>query len=146
MARTIFSAFWLLCLLIGPRVAVCDSVYTPRPGTTERAQIVRALRVAVAPDLGATVGPVKFVISRLSVQGDWAFLAATPQQLNGRPFDYGGTKYEAMIEDGTFDDWLCALLRRQQGRWDVIAFEIGATDVPYAGWSEQYHAPPKIFP
>lgn len=50
-----------------------------------------------------------------------------------------------MIRDGVFDDWLCALLRRREGRWQAVVVEIGATDVPRVGWSEQYEAPRDIF-
>jgi hypothetical protein len=143
MAKNVTAALSLVCLLIAPSLAVGGDVYTPRPGTSERSQIISAARATIARELNE---PFELLVSRLSVQGDWAFVAATPQQPNGRPYDYTGTRYQAMIEEGAFDDWLCALLRRGEGRWDVVALEIGATDVPYAGWSEQYQAPSAIFP
>lgn len=142
MAKTVAGAL-LVWLLIAPSLAIGGDVYTPKPGTGERSQIIGAVRAAVARELNE---PFKLLVRRLNVQGDWAFLTATPQQPNARPYDYTGTRYQAMIEDGTFDDWLCALLRRRQGRWDVVALEIGATDVPYAGWRERYQAPAAIFP
>ena len=59
--------------------------------------------------------------------------------------DYRGTRYEELQRDGVFDDWVCALLRREGGRWRVVAHSIGATDVVYATWPEDYHAPRAIF-
>jgi hypothetical protein len=58
---------------------------------------------------------------------------------------YRGTVYQAAIDAGAFDDGIVALLRKRGGKWQVVRFVIGATDVPYAEWDKEYHAPPAIF-
>jgi hypothetical protein len=117
-------------------------VVTPAPGSAERTAILEAVRAEIAADLPR---PVVFRVHRLGVAGGWAFLAATPQQPDGRPYDYRGTRYQAEIDDGLFDDNLFALLQRAHGRWRVRARIIGATDVPFEDWSEEYGAPAAIF-
>lgn len=134
---------WLFLLVFFLPIFVFGAdVYTPRPGTPERAAIMDAVRAAVAPELKK---PVKFLVATLKVQGDWAFLIATPQQPNGRPFDYSGTIYETQINEGAFDDAIDALLRRRDGHWSVVTFVIGATDVAWESWATDYGAPEAIF-
>jgi hypothetical protein len=142
MARPIVAFLLVVLLLIPSSVAAAGEVSTPPPGSSERKDILDAVRTDVASDLPR---PVKFVVHQLKVKDGWAFLAATPQQADGRPYDYQGTQYEAFIKEGLFDDNLFALLERGQSRWHVHALVIGATDVPYEGWSQQYGAPPEIF-
>lgn len=135
-------AWPILLVLLLPVVALGTDVYTPRPGTPERAAIMESVRAAVAPQLRS---PVKFLVAKLKVQDDWAFLIATPQQPDGRPFDYSGTIYETQITDGAFDDAIDALLRRRDGHWSVVTFVIGATDVAWESWSTDFGAPAAIF-
>lgn len=117
-------------------------VSTPQPGSPERKDILDGVRAYVATDLPR---PVKFLVHKLNVKDGWAFLLATPQQSNGRPYDYQGTRYEEFIQEGLFDDNVCALLERGQSAWHVLALVIGATDVPYEGWSDEFGAPSEIF-
>ena len=112
------------------------------PGSPERKQIADALRTVVEKELNK---PVVFRIDALNVQDDWAFLRGVPLQKSGRRMDYRGTRYQAMIDAGTFDDWICALLRKERGSWRLVTHEIGATDVPFVDWSDRYQAPKGIF-
>jgi len=119
------------------------AAYTPKFGSGERKAIMDSLRVPVEKRLRK---PVVFKVDHLKVQDGWAFLRGVPQQPGGRPMDYTGTGYERAKKDGIFDDWICALLRQNKaGKWEVVTFVIGATDVPYVGWDEQYKAPRAIF-
>jgi hypothetical protein len=136
------SFFWVVSLLILSSLAMAGEVTSPKPGSSERKDILDAVRTYVAADLPR---PVKFVVHRLNVKDGWAFLAATPQQPDGRPYDYRGSRYQAFIDNEVFDDNLFALLEQGQSRWHVLALVIGATDVPYGGWSQEYGAPPEIF-
>jgi hypothetical protein len=86
-----------------------------------------------------------FKVDHLKVQSQWAFLRGVPQQLGGKPMNYKGTPYQEAIKLGVFDDWICALLRKQRGEWRVVTYVIGATDVAYDGWDKQYQAPASIF-
>lgn len=136
------------CGLLGLGVCLWPSgtwaaeMYTPPPGSPERAAIMDAVRAAVGPELKR---PVKFLVHRLNLKDGWAFLIATPQQPNGHPFDYSGTVYEESIREGAFDDAIDALLRREAGRWRVVTYVIGATDVAWEPWSDDYGAPAVIF-
>jgi len=116
--------------------------HNPKKGTLERNQIIAVLREAVQKELKKTV---VFRIDALKVQQDWAFLLGVPLEKSGKPLDYRGTKYQEFIESGMFDDWICALLRKQGKRWQVIAYTIGATDVPFSDWAERYAAPKELF-
>jgi len=44
-----------------------------------------------------------------------------------------------------FDDWLCALLKLQDGEWRVEEFLIGHTDEPSIDLLERYGAPRELW-
>lgn len=127
-------------------IALCASVfaqtYTPKAGSLERKALMEALRLPVEKELNKKV---VFKVDHLKIQGDWAFMRGVPQQPNGKAMDYRGTPYQEAIKEGMFDDGICALLRKDQGKWKVITYQIGATDVPWVTWSEEHKAPAIIF-
>ncbi len=137
MLRRISWALLAAHLLFNPLSLSAQQPYTP-----ERKIIINALRVPVRKRLGREV---IFKIDHLKVQDGWAFMRGVPQQPNGTPMDYRGTVYQQAIDDGIFDNWICVLFRKQGGKWRVVAYEIGATDVVYDGWDKKYKAPPAIF-
>lgn len=116
--------------------------YTPERGTPERQAITDALRLPVQKQLKTKV---IFKIDHLKVQHGWAFMKGMPQQPNGNAVDYHGTPYQSAIDAGAFDDGIVALLRKRGGKWQVVQYVIGATDVPYVEWDQKYHAPSEIF-
>ena len=136
------------CLLLVISYALCGTTgaqevaSSPQSGSAERKAILRALRVPVQKELKRQ--PL-FKIDHLKVQEQWAFLRGVLQQLGGKPMNYKGTPYQEAIRLGVFDDWICALLHKQQGKWQVVTYVIGATDVAYDGWDKQYQAPASIF-
>lgn len=142
MARRVWVLLCLSILVVAAPPAQAGDVYTPEPSSRERAAIMDAVRAAVGPELRR---PVKFLVQTLNVLEDWAFMIATPQQPDGRPFDYTGTVYEEQIREGAFDDALDALIHYHDGRWTVVAVVIGATDVAWEPWSARYNAPQAIF-
>ena len=127
-------------------IALCSftfaQTYTPKSGSVERKALMDALRVPVEKELGKKVA---FKIDHLKVQGDWAFMRGIPQQVNGKAMDYRDSPYQEAIKEGMFDDGICALLKKQDGEWTVVIYQIGATDVPWVGWDEEYKAPAAIF-
>jgi hypothetical protein len=133
--------FLLLAVFLSDAAAQGE-VSTPRSGDRERRAILDALRVPVEKELGPKV---VFKVDHLKVQGGWAFLRGVPQRPGGRAVDYRGTVYGQALEDGVFDDWVCALLRKRGGKWQVVKYVVGATDVPYVGWDEEFGAPAAIF-
>jgi hypothetical protein len=116
--------------------------YTPAPQTPERKAIADALRVPVEKKLKKSV---VFKIDHLKVQDGWAFLRGVPQRPDGKPMDYSDTSYRQQMELGIFDDQISALLKKEDGKWVVVVYDIGATDVVYLDWAEKHKAPPAIF-
>jgi hypothetical protein len=115
--------------------------YTPERGSPERKAIVDALRRPVEKQLRQQV---MFKINHLKVHKGWAFLLGVPQRPDGSAIEYRGTPYQDAIESGAFDDGIVALLHRVSGKWKVVQYVIGATDVPYVEWDKKYRAPKEI--
>ncbi len=132
----------LVIIIAAAGAASAQEARTPAPGSAERKAVADALRAPVEKELKQKV---VFKIDHLKVSGDWAFLRGVPQRPGGGRVDYSTTAYQQRIEDGVFDDWICALLRKREGKWQVVKYVIGATDVVYEGWDAEYKAPPAIF-
>ena len=128
---------WLNCNPVPQSVA--HTLHTKDP---ERKLILNALRLPVEKELKQKV---VFKVDHLKVQGGWAFLRGVPRQADGGTMDYRRTKYQGLKEGGVFDDWICALLREREGKWVVVRYVIGATDVVYEGWDQEFKAPAAIF-
>lgn len=119
-----------------------QGAYTPDRSSPERKAILDALRVPVEKQLKQSV---VFKIDHFKVQRGWAFLTGAPRKPNGSAINYRGTIYQEAVDAGAFDDGIVALLRNVNGKWRVIQFVIGATDVPYVDWDTEYKAPKAIF-
>ena len=97
---------------------------TPTPD--ERKAVLDALRPAVESKLGPNV---EFVVQVIRVEDDWAFVMADPQRKGGNAINgrqVFGEDFDNM--DGVRVD---AVLQLQNGRWEVVDYGIGATDVWY---------------
>lgn len=132
----------LLALVLNGAASAQSVAHTPHVGSRERTNILAALRETVEPELKQQV---RFKVDVFRVAGSWAFLRGTPQGLHGMPIDYRNTPYQVAIEEGAFDDGFSALLRRDGDEWIVVAYSIGATDVVWEGWADEYKAPKAIF-
>ena len=138
------KAVFLVILAIGATIVVDGQAsHTPEKGSPERKAILDALRVPVERDLKQKV---VFVADNFNVHGDWAFIGGTPQGANGGSPDYGRTQYADAKESGAFDNNLFALLKKSRGKWKVITYAIGCTDVCFADWWRIYKAPKAVFP
>ena len=140
MRTGLLAPLLLLACAAGARAQ--SGTYTPAPGSAERRAVADALRAPVERELRQKV---VFKIDALKLKDGWAFLRGVPQRPDGGKVDYSRTVYREAIENGAFDDWICALLRKQNGKWRVVKYVIGATDVVYEGWDEEYKAPSAIF-
>lgn len=118
-------------------------MHTPEKGSPERAAILNALRAPVEKELKQKI---QFAVQNFNVQGNWAFLAGEPQGMNGGQPDYTNTEYQKRIDFGAFDHGIFALLKKTGGKWKVVTYQIGCTDVCYLGWDNEYEAPKAIFP
>lgn len=96
------------------------------PATSQRKPVLDALRSPVEKKLGTKV---EFVVSLLRVENGWAFVVADPQRKGGKPID----GWKIFGEDfGNMDGLrVDAVLKLEHGRWRVVDYAIGATDVWY---------------
>ncbi len=117
-------------------------LHTPELGSPARKAIMDALRVPVEKKLKQQV---VFKTDHLRVKDGWAFLIGKPQRPDGSPVDYRETVFQNAIDSGAFDDGIVALLHEVNGKWRVVQYVIGATDVPYVDWDKKYRVPSAIF-
>lgn len=107
-------------------IAILTSLAAATVSPAERKAVLDALRPSVEKKLGPDV---EFVVHVLRVESGWAFVMADPQRKGGRPIDGArlyGEDFENM--DGLRVD---AVLRKSSGKWTVVDYGIGATDVWY---------------
>ena len=130
-------------LLVFAVTGAAQSAYTPEKGSPERKAILDALRVPMERELKQKI---VFVADHFRVQGTWAFVSGTPQSPSGGEPDYRGTPYSEQKDQGAFDNNFFALLRKTGGKWRVIKYAIGCTDVCYLDWWSIHKAPKGIFP
>lgn len=122
--------------------AVAQTTYTPTKDSAERRAILSALRVPVERELKQKI---QFSTQKLKVQGNWAFINGEPQNSSGGEPNYRNTPYQDAIGNGAFDNNFQALLKKIGGKWKVVTYAIGCTDVCWLGWDEKYNAPKAIF-
>jgi hypothetical protein len=118
-------------------------LHSPASGSAERKAILDVLRVPVEKELNQAV---LFVISTIQVQDDFAFVLGQTVQPSGAPIDYSKTPYLEAVQAGAFSDEAMGLLRWSGGSWKLLTHDIGATDVAWLDWPQQYGAPQAIFP
>jgi len=123
--------------------ALAQGVYTPEKGSPERKAILDALRRPVEKELKQQI---VFVANNFNVKGNWAFIGGDPQSPDGGQPDYRGTPYQEAKDADMFDNNFFALLKKSGGKWKVVHYAIGCTDVCYADWWSRYKAPKAIFP
>jgi hypothetical protein len=106
-------------------IALACALVAAAPASSQRKAVLDALRPAIETKLGPDV---EFVILVLRVEDGWAFVMADLQRKDGKPID--GNRYFEDFEnmDGLRVD---AVLQLKSGRWNVVDFAIGATDVWY---------------
>lgn len=103
------------------------SLYTPPAGSPERVALMNALREQVRGDLG---GDPVFVVRQLRSDGQWAFGQLDPTWRDGRAIRPEATPlYRRMDGDAVDGLHTEAIWRKERGRWQVFAHNIGATDV-----------------
>lgn len=115
---------------------------TPERGSKERMAVMDTLRKPVEKVLGQHV---IFIVDTLNVGEGWAFLNGRPRKPSGEIVDFSKTPYAQAIADGAFEDSISALLYDDGSGWKVLSYEIGATDVPWAAWPDEFNAPADLF-
>lgn len=123
--------------------AFAQKVSEPEKGSTERTAVLNALRVPVEKALKQKI---QFSVQMIRVQGNWAFVNGEPQNSSGEKPDYSNTEFQEAMDEGMFDNNFQALLKKTGGKWKVVTYAIGCTDVCYATWWKDYKAPKAVFP
>jgi hypothetical protein len=142
------SASFVLLLALGSTVGCSSAAQNEGDETTgavvsdsERQSIEDVLKAAVVADLQQDV---KLEIATFHALRDWTYISGRPTQPNGQPIDYSKTKHAPAVQAEAFDDGVIALLRKQDGAWKVVEFEIGSTDAPQSSWAERFGSPPQL--
>jgi len=130
-------------LLLSVCTGLSQSVHTPERGSPERKAIMDSLRVPIERELKQSI---VFSAQTFNVMGNWAFMFGTMQKPEGGQPDFSRTKYARAQKDGFFDNNFQALLKRTAGKWSIIKYQIGCTDVCYTEWWKQFRAPKAVFP
>jgi hypothetical protein len=140
LKRSLFTLSFAIALF---GAAVGQSVYTPEKGSEVRKAILNAIRAPVEKELNQKI---VFAAKNFNVAGNWAFLGGDPQIPGGGAPDYSGTLYQEAKDADMFDNNFFGLLKKTGGKWKVVHYAIGCTDVCYADWWRRYKAPKAIFP
>jgi hypothetical protein len=132
----------LLSSLILVMATAFASSSEPPVGSSGRREVLEALRPSLEADLSAPIG---FRVSRIEVVGDWAYVSCIPTR--GRePLDWSTTKFaEAHAKDMMSEMVLALLYREATGRWRVIEYALGPTDVAWEDWIPKYRLPRTLF-
>lgn len=123
--------------------AFAQTAKTPAKNSSERTAILNAARVPVEKELKQKV---QFSIQTIKTQGVWAFINGEPQNASGGEPNYKNTPYQEAIDGGAFDNNFQVLLKKTGGKWKVVTYAIGCTDVCWLGWDKKFKAPSAIFP
>ncbi len=107
------------------------------PKGAERAAILDTLRVQVSKELKTRV---EFVVEKIVVSGNWAFVIATPQGPNGQQLNWSQT-----VCSGDVSHLAGGLMMRVGEGWDLVASALCPTDVAWATWPSDYGAPQELF-
>lgn len=137
--KRLFLILLLAAILASSLLA--QPAYTPDKGSAERKLILDALRVPVERALKQKI---VFVADDFKVQGNWAFIGGRPTTLTG-----ANPKLKNAAWDGSedlFDNNFFGLLKKRNGKWRVVAYALGCTDVCYLDWWQIHKAPKAIFP
>lgn len=142
LKKFVFSS--LIIIVLAGAMSAQQYAYTPGRDAPERKQILAALRLPVENELKQKV---QFAVQHFKVQGNWAFVNGEPRNATGKGKpNYRGTEYQEAIRGDAFDNNFFALLKKTGGKWKVVTYAIGCTDVCYIPWVDQYKAPKTIFP
>ena len=117
-------------------------ISTPPVGDARRSAILDVVRRRVEADIGPSV---VFNVSVLRVSGDWAFVQATPKRPGGIDVDWKKTRFRDVFEKDFMSDIVMGLLRHDGGRWNLVEYVLGPTDVFWENWLQKHRLPRDLF-
>lgn len=109
--------------------ALAQSVHEPARGSAERRELLDAVRPLMEVRVGK---PVEFVVGWMRSGSGWAFIQVSPQRPGGGAINLAHTTFASQAD---YMDGLVtyALLRFDYGRWNLVDFVVGPTDVFWQG-------------
>jgi hypothetical protein len=140
--KPIFLLLSLLChlILLGQQAKkdLAKELNSP-----ERKAILAALKAGLQADL--RLKP-KLVVKSLVIKNGFAYFIGHVKNPDGKEIDFRKTAYKEEVEAGVFDgDNTNALLKKIKGKWKVLTFAVGPSDVPWGCWWKEFKAPKEIF-
>jgi hypothetical protein len=117
-----------------PALPKQGSTTTPAAGSPDRVAMLAALRPFIEAELGS---PIEFVVKRMNVVGNHAFVQLQPGRPGGARLDPDTTPRAVMFlsRNGSLENFYCcettAILQRIGTGWGVTEYRIGATDAWY---------------
>ena len=130
-------------LLLSGAYAGAQQVTMPKPGDPLRKTLFNAMRPTFERELKQKV---IFQVDQIRVYQGWAFLSGEPRRPDQGPLVYKRTAYGDAVRADLFSYDYNALLHKSGGRWKLVTYSIGATDVVYADWWKRFHAPKAVMP
>ncbi|MCF8248130.1 MAG: hypothetical protein K9J37_23215 [Saprospiraceae bacterium] len=88
---------------------------------------------------------VQLEVGTYQTSGNFAFVDARPKTADGKAIDYTKTTYKDEFAKGKFADRALGLLQYANGKWTVLAYNIGTNVVPVDAWVKGYKAPKSLF-
>lgn len=120
--------FSLLIVFAAVSFSSAQTAYTPSKNSPRRKEILAALKTKINAD-----GKSNGIISThfFKVSGNWAYLQGVP-------------KRNATVEQEAHN--VKALLKKSDGKWNVVKYLVGSNDSSFVGWDKEFKAPKGIFP
>lgn len=120
--------FSLLTIFVAVSFSSAQTAHTLSKNSQERKDILDVLKMRIDADgeKNAIVSPYFFKVSE-----DWAYLSGVP-------------KRNATVEEDTYN--VKALLKKSDGKWNVVKYLVGSNDLSYIGWDKEFNDPKGIFP
>jgi hypothetical protein len=130
-------ALTLIVLALGASAFAQKPVTEVKPGSPLRKTLLESIRPHFEKAFGQKI---KFQVSVLRTDGEWAFLSSTALGKNGKPVDLKTTPFKKEM-DAMDGPTVYALLRKKAGRWKLVTEAIGPTDVAWSGWDSEFGVP-----
>jgi len=141
MKAVLLVCFIFLNLMIFAQDAKTD--IAKNTTSKDRKEMLEALKKKVQPDLKMLP---KLVVKHLYVKGGFAFFEGAVKNSEGKDIDWSKTVFKEANDEGAFDgESTTALLKKTGGKWKVLTYAIGPTDLPWGCWWKEYKAPKEIF-
>lgn len=126
-----------------PRTPVqVAELMTPARNTRLRKDLLNVAREPVEADLGRDI---VFVVSVLRTDGHWAYLQGVPHNPDGSRINWATTRFAREMQQGVMSDVAMVLMRKLDGRWGVLDYIFGPTDVYWLNWANAYELDEALF-